>query len=206
MTDACNSGVYVISNTIDGRQYVGSTVTFKRRFRDHARFLRDGKHQNKYLQNAWNKYGEEAFVFSVIEYVADASKLIEREQAWMGELKPKYNLCKYAGNTLGRKHSAETKRRLSEAGKSRSCETRAKMSVAAKARVGHGPDAVAAMTRANTGKRPRLGIPHTEETRLKMSLASKGKPKSPEHRAKLAAQCAERNRKRAAEMREARAT
>jgi hypothetical protein len=38
------------------------------------------------LQNAWNKYGEDNFYFSVLELVPDKDKLIEREQYWIDKL------------------------------------------------------------------------------------------------------------------------
>lgn len=64
------------------------------------------------------KYGFENFDFSILETVADKTKLLEREQVWLDELKPfdksiGYNLNPKAGSWMGMKHSEETKKKLS---------------------------------------------------------------------------------------------
>lgn len=74
-----NGGVYKILNTVNGRAYIGSTSCFKARWKVHRRDLRAGKHANQSLQNAWDKYGEIAFVFSIIEVVGDRLGLIDSE-------------------------------------------------------------------------------------------------------------------------------
>jgi len=73
---------------------------------------------------------------------------------------------------LGKPKSAEHIKHMSEAnlGKIMSEETRKKLSAALKGRVG-----------------TRLGTTHTAATKLKMSLARAGRPKSPEHVAAVAA-------------------
>ena len=76
-------GIYCITNTITNKVYVGSTVNLHRRCVAHLRTLRANKHHSAKLQRAWNKYGEEAFKFEIIEYVTDISKLDEREQYWI---------------------------------------------------------------------------------------------------------------------------
>lgn len=62
-----NSGIYRIRNLVNGKCYIGSAFNFERRFILHRHFLRNQKHNPK-LQRAWNKYGEDAFVFEIIEY------------------------------------------------------------------------------------------------------------------------------------------
>lgn len=77
------TGVYIITNSITGKVYVGSTsVSFNRRWREHKNDLRKNKHYNDYLQNAWNKYGELNFVFSTLE-LCTASECFLKEQYWM---------------------------------------------------------------------------------------------------------------------------
>lgn len=61
------SCVYAIVNIKTSRRYVGSTGDFRTRMNGHRSMLRRGIHENSYLQRAWNKYGEAAFVFEVIE-------------------------------------------------------------------------------------------------------------------------------------------
>lgn len=55
---------------------------------EHKRYLREKRHGNSYLQRAWDKYGEEAFMFVVLERIEEPTKekLVQREQAWMNEL------------------------------------------------------------------------------------------------------------------------
>lgn len=76
------SGVYQIRCIATGKIYVGSAVDLRKRWGQHVRRLRRGKHRNKHLQHAWNKYGEAAFEFEVLELV-DAPALLQAEQAWI---------------------------------------------------------------------------------------------------------------------------
>lgn len=64
------SGIYEIRNIINNKVYVGSTVTFSRRFKDHLCELRHRHHGNIKLQLAYNKYGDTALVFTVLQVVA----------------------------------------------------------------------------------------------------------------------------------------
>lgn len=49
--------------------------------------LRNGTHDNKHLQNAWEKYGEDAFVFEVVREVTDSSLIDDLERSYIGEAK-----------------------------------------------------------------------------------------------------------------------
>lgn len=62
-------GIYMILNIINNKMYIGSSKNVKRRLQEHKRELRKGIHINKHLQNAWNKYGEENFLFKEIESI-----------------------------------------------------------------------------------------------------------------------------------------
>ena len=62
------SGIYSILNTLNGKIYIGSANDIDRRLSEHLRRLRNNKHTNKKIQNSWNKYSEENFVFNIIEY------------------------------------------------------------------------------------------------------------------------------------------
>lgn len=68
------SGIYKITNKINGKIYIGSTSKFSVRFCQHYNSLRKGKHHNKHLQAAWNQHGESAFVFEVIEVTTGNTK------------------------------------------------------------------------------------------------------------------------------------
>lgn len=78
------SGIYKIINAVNNKFYVGSAVDLKRRKSRHFSELRNNKHNNKHLQAAWNKYGEQAFVFVVVEET-DKTNLLEAENKWLYE-------------------------------------------------------------------------------------------------------------------------
>lgn len=75
--------IYRIRNIIDGKFYVGSTINQRERFRTHRNKLRRGVHHTPHLQNAWRKYGEEAFVFEVVEVVPSVAELQGAEDRWL---------------------------------------------------------------------------------------------------------------------------
>lgn len=142
------SGIYKILNTASGKCYVGSTIDIDNRFHGHKRHLRRGKHKNKHLQSAWDKYGEAAFVFSVLEFRAE-EHLIRREQVWIDRLRSAdqafgYNQAPVAGAVRGFRWSGKSRRKISKivkdrwetdpegygnSGKTHSVETRRKMSL-----------------------------------------------------------------------------
>lgn len=105
------SGIYEIVNTIDGKRYLGSAACLRIRWRVHKGLLNKGGHHAPHLQHAWTKYGSEAFEFRVVQFCERLS-LIEREQAFIDSMQPEYNVCRKAGSTFGRAHSAETKRKI----------------------------------------------------------------------------------------------
>ena len=62
-----NSGIYKITNLINKKYYIGSSLDIKRRWKEHRRNLIKNKHNNIHLQKSWNKYGENSFLFEIIE-------------------------------------------------------------------------------------------------------------------------------------------
>lgn len=105
--------IYRITNTITNDFYIGSAVNFKNRKWSHISSLRKNKHKNQFIQNSWNKYGEEAFIFEIIEVVDVKEKLIEREQYWIDTLSPTFNFAKIAGSPLGVKHTDKSRSNMS---------------------------------------------------------------------------------------------
>lgn len=75
-------GIYEIKNTINNKRYIGQSINIEKRWQNHKRELKTQKHYNSHLQNSWNKYGESAFVFSIIEK-CPKELLDEREQYWI---------------------------------------------------------------------------------------------------------------------------
>lgn len=90
------TGIYVIINRVNGKIYVGSAVSFRRRWKQHRRQLDRGTHHSAKLQNAWNKHGGDAFSFTV-ERWCDKHELLRFEQDVIDLLKPEYNMTQNAG-------------------------------------------------------------------------------------------------------------
>lgn len=76
-------GIYGIQHKISKLIYIGSSRNVVNRWRRHKWMLRLAKHSNPYLQNAWNKCGEEAFEFIILEEVVSLENLFVRERYWM---------------------------------------------------------------------------------------------------------------------------
>lgn len=111
------SAIYKITNTITNKFYIGSASFVYSRWGQHRKRLRENTHFNKHLQSSWNKYGEESFIFSIIENVIDKKKLIEREQYWLDKTQCYnreigYNINLSASSRLGMKCSEETKKKI----------------------------------------------------------------------------------------------
>lgn len=105
-------GIYKIVNTINNKIYIGSAKNIKKRWSAHKSDLNKNKHHSRYLQNAWNKYGKDSFIFEIVEELIDLSLLIDKEQYYINSLNPVYNCCPIAGNCLGRIHTEETKQKM----------------------------------------------------------------------------------------------
>lgn len=117
-------GVYMIKNLITSKVYVGSSGNVKQRWKTHRTDLRGKRHHCHRLQEAWNTYGEDAFVFGVLEW-CEVEDLTDLEQSWLDETqcydeKFGYNLASDAYSPmLGRTHTEETKALISESSKER---------------------------------------------------------------------------------------
>lgn len=117
------SCIYAIRNIETGKQYVGSAKSFSDRKDVHLSSLRKGKHHSILLQRAFSKYGESSFIFEILETVEETS-LLTREQFFLDTLKTYdpsigYNICKVAGSQLGRKHTEDSKAKISKSSKGR---------------------------------------------------------------------------------------
>ncbi len=76
-----NSGIYAIRNLVNNKLYIGLAVNLKYRREWHFARLRKDKHCNEHLQKAFNKYGEDNFIFEVLEYCTE-DLLFQKEHSW----------------------------------------------------------------------------------------------------------------------------
>ncbi len=115
LEDLLKSGVYSIKNIINSKTYIGSTImTIQKRTFHHISLLRANKHKNVYLQNAYNKYGEENFIIEILE-ITDKNNTLIREQYWIDKYKEEnkilYNINPNATGTSNLSKETIEKRR-----------------------------------------------------------------------------------------------
>ena len=148
--------IYKIRNVVNQKFYVGSTGNTRERFRCHRNRLRKNKHHCQHLQAAWNKYGEECFIFEVIEHVESIDRLQAAENVWLAEWVGKpicYNKSKYSESPM----RGIAKEDHPSYGRVKSEEE--KQAIANTLKEGYA---------SGEYPHPRLGKTHTEETRLKI--------------------------------------
>lgn len=109
-------GVYMITCVPTGNAYIGSTSRMYRRWWEHKNTLKKNKSPCTILQRAWNKYGEDAFEFSILEECAREVKE-DREQHYIDTLKPQMN------------SALDVRRRMSDYALKRAVETTKKRAV-----------------------------------------------------------------------------
>lgn len=142
-------GIYCIENKIDHKKYIGQSVDIQKRWRHHKTTLRNGTHINTHLQRAWKKYGEENFLFYVVEEVG-VEDLDRREIELIKELgtfKNGYNLTSGGEGQRERFLTEEEKKHLSE--------------------INMGE------------KNPNYGLKRSEKTKRRMSESMRGKKHGP---------------------------
>lgn len=169
------SGIYYILNILNSKIYIGSAVEIGVRWRVHKHLLRNGKHYNKHLQSAWDKYGEDCLIFGILEIIADRDLLLEREQYWINyhesfNDKKGYNLLSIAGSRLGSSHTDETRKKLSESHKGQKSWNKGKKhSDITKEKLRR----IAQTDKVKLSKRKKGEYCHSEKAKLKISEALK---------------------------------
>jgi group I intron endonuclease len=165
------SGIYCIENNLNRKKYIGKSIDMERRFYYHKTSLNKNSHFNKYLQNSWNKYGEENFTFYILEE-SDKEKINRLEIYYINLYNTKnqefgFNLTDGGEGMLGHIPSDETrlKRSVALLGRGLSEERKKNISIAT--------------TGKRTGnKNPNYGKHPSEETRYKIGNAMRNKKHS----------------------------
>ena len=85
-------GVYVILNTTTLDLYIGSSKNMKKRKQEHLHNLKAGNHHSYKLQESFNQHHIEAFIFHCLEYVSELSELRSKEQKYIDQYRPMYNI------------------------------------------------------------------------------------------------------------------
>ena len=188
--------IYRITNMSNGKYYIGSADSFARREWQHKSDLRRGVHKNPRLQAAWNKYGEDMFVFEVVEELRADQSQLQVEDMWLAQHVGRedcYNINPSAElPRLGVKHTEATKKKTSDSrkgkhagaehyryGKTVSPEIRAKIGAKQKGKPKapgrkvseEGRAKIRANIEAGRSHKHWTGRKHTEEAKAKMSKA-----------------------------------
>lgn len=130
------SGVYIIKNVITQKCYVGSSFDVYRRWSRHKYELTKNSHHSQKLQNAYNKYGKQAFVFLLAESATTEKQMVKIEQKWIDALdavQKGYNINPFAGMIGLLPKTAEHKRKIGQAHKGRKLSEESKDKIRQKA-------------------------------------------------------------------------
>jgi hypothetical protein len=90
------AGVFRITNTANGKVYLGSSLNLHGPLNKHRFTLSMGSHINKALQADWQRFGADAFVFEIVEKVKPSGdpgfkvedELELLEQIWIEKERP----------------------------------------------------------------------------------------------------------------------
>ena len=133
-----NVGIYRYINKVNGKSYVGQSLDLRHRHNEHISLLKRGLDGCILLQKAWNKYGEENFMYEIIclcnpeELDILEIKHIKKFDSYHNG----YNCNKGGAGNSGFNHSDITKRKIAISSKGRkpTQETLRKMSLAQQGR------------------------------------------------------------------------
>lgn len=209
------TGIYSITNLVNGKRYIGScSRELRLRLKHHRSMLISNKHPNVGLQKSWNKHGKDKFRFEVIK-LCPPEWCLQWEQFCIEffdvtDKSKGYNLSPTTGGVFGIKLSVRTRKKMSRShlgikmpagtgekiskslkGHTKYLKWRKSLSEAGRRRK-HPEEVKRKISESliNNGGAQRIslankGRKHSEEAKAKISAANKGKPKSLEHKLKI---------------------
>jgi hypothetical protein len=101
-------GVYVIRNNVTGHEYVGCSVDITKRFQNHRRDLRKGRHHSTFLQRSWDKHGQAAFTFEPVATLVHG-ELVDLERGIADDRCPAFNTMRADLDNGGWRHTERTR-------------------------------------------------------------------------------------------------
>lgn len=155
--------VYMATNTVNGKRYIGITrLTLDKRRECHFMHARMPNGRAQHFYRAIRKHGESAFAFAIVVHCDSYKAAGAEERRLIAQLQPEYNKTEGGEGILGHRHNAETRRKMSAAKNGKSpwptgqypAEVRAKLAASARARKGtfRYTEAQKAVMRANARK------------------------------------------------------
>jgi group I intron endonuclease len=89
-------GIYQIRNLVNGKLLIGNSKNLNGKLNSHKFQLNSGVHINPELQKEYNQYGEENFVFEIVDKLDPKEDpaynydddLITLEELWLEKLEP----------------------------------------------------------------------------------------------------------------------
>lgn len=111
------SGIYLIYNNVNGKQYVGSGMDLVKRLATY--YFPSRLADNRYISNSILKYGHGNFSVIILYVLGNTGSctkrdILSKEQQYINLYKPILNLNPTAGSSMGFKHSEESKILISE--------------------------------------------------------------------------------------------
>ena len=185
MENVC--GIYCIERTSDQAVYIGQSVGCRSRINQHKHHLRKGRHANSHLQRAYNKHGESAFVFRVLE-ACSSQELDMREQLHLDKARKSKVVVFNMGDVAACPNKGRKFGPLSN-------EHKLKISNSVKG-YKKSPEECAAISARSLGRKAsdetkekqrlaKLGRKLTNEHKRALSIARKGKPHPTNEAARL---------------------
>lgn len=169
------SGIYKITNKLNGKHYIGVSINIMSRWSNHRNL---NSERISHIKAAIKKYGLESFEFSIVEE-CHKDLFEERERHWIAfydSMMNGYNLT--AGGNIRKELSEKTRKQMSEKSKG----------------VPKSKEHIAKICATNRTERVRsiisqklTGRKLSDETKAKMSASKKGHPVSKESIEKMKA-------------------